>query len=180
VKDRKVATRYARALLASLPDNETAEKADRFLDAIRNALDESAEFRDMMLDPAVPRNVRISVLRSLADQNNMPPQIGNFLATVVDHQRASSLASIAEVFHEEREEAAGIVPAEITTASPISDPLKERTLRALEAMTGRKVRLTASVEPDILGGAVTRIGSKVYDGSLRTQLAQLRRKMTQE
>ena len=52
--------------------------------------------------------------------------------------------------------------------------------RALETMTGRKVRLTTSVEPEILGGAVTKIGSKVYDGSLRTQLAQLRRKMTQE
>jgi len=180
VKDRKVATRYARALLASLPGNETAEKTDHFLEALRSALDESADFRDMLLDPAVPRNVRTTVLRTLAEQNEMPAQVGNFLATVVEHQRSSSLASIAEVFHEEREKAAGIVPAEITTASPLTEQLKERTLRALEQMTGRKVRLTASVEPDILGGAVTRIGSKVYDGSLRTQLAQLRRKMTQE
>ena len=92
MKDRKVATRYARALLASLPDNETAEKADRFLEAIRGAIEESAEFRDMLLDPAVPRNVRTSVLRTLAEQNEMPHQVGNFLATVVEHQRASALA----------------------------------------------------------------------------------------
>ena len=104
----------------------------------------------------------------------------NFMVTIVDHNRTTSLPSIAEVFHEVREEAAGIVPAEITTASPLTGELKERTMRALEQMTGRKIRLTTHVDPEILGGAVTRVGSNVYDGCLKTQLDQLRRKMTQE
>ena len=71
-------------------------------------------------------------------------------------------------------------PAEITTAWPLANDLKERTLRALEQMTGRKVRLTTHVDPEILGGAVTKVGSNIYDGCLKTQLDQLRRKMTQE
>ena len=178
--DRKLASRYARALLASLPNDQSAEDADRFLTAIREALDESAEFRDLLLNPAVPKSTRESVLRSLADQSEMPPQVGNFLATIVDHNRASSLRSIAQLFHEEREVALGIVAAEITTAWPLNDALKERALRTLEQMTGRQVRLTTQLEPALLGGAVTKIGSKVYDGSLRSQLAQLRRRMTQE
>jgi F-type H+-transporting ATPase subunit delta len=180
MKDRKLASRYARALLASLPDGGAAEQADRFLTAIREALEESVEFRDLLFDPAVSRSTREQVLRTLADRSEMPVQVANFLATIVDHNRTTSLASIAEVFHEEREAAAGIVPAEITTAMPLSDDLKQRTLQALEQMTGRKVRLTANLDPAILGGAVTKVGSTVYDGSLKTQLDQLRRKMTQE
>jgi len=84
------------------------------------------------------------------------------------------------MFHELREEAAGIVPAEITTAWPITDDLKERTMKALQQITGRKIRLSTNLDPEILGGAVTKVGSTVYDGSLKTQLDQLRRKMTQE
>ena len=110
----------------------------------------------------------------------MTAQVANFFSAVVNHNRTTSLPSIAEVFHEEREAAMGVVPADITTAQPLSDDLKQRTLRTLEQITGRKVRLASQVDPEILGGAVTRIGSTVYDGSLRTQLAQLRRKMTQE
>jgi F-type H+-transporting ATPase subunit delta len=178
--DRKLASRYARALLSSLSDFHLAEQADHFLTAVRQSLDESAEFRDLLYDPAVPRATRAQVLRTLAERAEMPTQVANFMATIVDHNRTTSLPSIAEVFHELREEAAGIVPAEVTTASPLTGELKERTMRALEQMTGRKVRLTTHVDPKILGGAVTRIGSNVYDGCLKTQLDQLRRKMTQE
>jgi len=178
--DRKLATRYARALLTSLPDAQAAERADEFLTAIRESLAESAEFRDLLHDPAVPRGTRRQVLRTLAQRAEMPVQVANFMATIVDHSRTTSLSTIAEVFHELREEAAGIVPAEITTAWPITDDLKERTMKALQQITGRKIRLSTNLDPELLGGAVTKVGTTVYDGSLKTQLDQLRRKMTQE
>jgi len=180
MKDRKLASRYARALLASLSDPSIAEHADQFLNVLRQSMDESEDFRNLLLDPAVAKRTRSEVLTKLAENAGMPDQIGNFLKTIVDHDREASLPAIAEVFHEVREEAAGIVPAEITTAVPLTDDLKERTLKVLEGMTGRKVRLTTQLDPQILGGAVTKVGSTVYDGSLKTQLAQLRRKMTQE
>ncbi len=180
MKDRQLASRYARALLDSLPNKDDAEEVDRFLGSLGEALEESREFRDVLYNPAIPKATRESVLRSLAEQGGMTVQVANFFSAVVNHNRTTSLPSIAKVFHEEREKAMGVVPAEITTARPLADDLKELTLRTLEQITGRNVRLTAQVDPGILGGAVTKIGSTVYDGSLRTQLAQLRRKMTQE
>jgi len=180
MKDRQLAGRYARALLESIPNKDAAEEVDRFLCSLGEALEESREFRDLLYDPAFPRATRESVLRSLAERAGMIVQVANFLSAVVNHNRATSLPSIAKMFHEEREAAMGVVPAEITTAKPLGDDLKERTLRALEQITGRKVRLTSQVDSGILGGAVTKVGSTVYDGSLRTQLAQLRRKMTEE
>ncbi len=180
MKDRQVASRYARALLDSCPNKDVAEEVDIFLTSLGAALDESREFRELLFDPAIPRATRESVLRSLAEQGGMTVQVANFFSALVNHNRTTSLPSIAKVFHEEREKAMGVVPADITTAQPLDDDLKELTLRTLEQITGRKVRLTAQVDPGVLGGAVTKIGSTIYDGSLRTQLAQLRRKMTEE
>src|SRR6185295_13989859 len=132
VKDRKLASRYARALLDALgSDSVSAERTDEFLTALSSAIDESAALRGQLLDPAVSRSARIDTLRSLAEANGLPRQIGNFFAAVVEHNRVSSLGAIAEVFHEEREAAMGIVPAEIRTASPLSDELRDRARRAL-------------------------------------------------
>jgi F-type H+-transporting ATPase subunit delta len=180
MKDRKLATRYARALLAALPDLQRAQNADRFLAALREAMEGSPDFRDLLLDPAVSRARRTGILRDLARSGDQPPQVENFLATIVEHNRAASIPSIARVFHEELERRMNVVPAEIVSAAPLPEDLRTRAQRALERATGRSVRLETSVDPSLLGGAVTRVGSLVYDGSLRTQLDRLRRRMTQE
>jgi F-type H+-transporting ATPase subunit delta len=180
MKDRKLASRYAGALLSVFPDPSQAEPADTFLKDVSRAMAESEELRDLLLDPAYSRTSRKGVLHAMADGRGLPKQVHNFLSAIIDHNRAGAIPAIAAVFHEEREKAMGIVPAEITTAAPLSDPLKERALGTLEKLTGKKVRLTCQVEPDLLGGAVTKIGSKVYDGSLRNQLDKLRRRMAQE
>jgi F-type H+-transporting ATPase subunit delta len=180
MRDRKLASRYARALKASLPDIAMALRVDEFLGAMRQHLLESEGFQRLLYDPAVPRPTRKQVLRSLAERAEMPERVANLLDAVVDHNRTTSLPSIAELFHEEVEAAQGIVPAEIATAAPLDDELRQRATQALERLTGKTVRLTTTVEPDLLGGAVTRIGSMVFDGSVRTQLAQLRRRMVQE
>lgn len=180
MKDRKLASRYARALLGALPEDREAEAADHFLGALRGAFDESAKLRDLLLNPAVGRPTRKSALRRMAEQAGAPPRLASFLCVVIDHNRAAALPTIAEVFHEEREARVGVVPAEITTARPLGEDLRRRAQRALERMTGRRVRLGLRTEPAILGGAVTRIGSTVYDGSLRTQLSQLRRSLVQD
>jgi F-type H+-transporting ATPase subunit delta len=180
MRDRKLASRYAKALMASLPDLSTAARVDEFLDALRRHLLESEGFQRLLHDPAVPRPTRKTVLRSLAERADMPARVANLLDAVVDHNRTSSLPSITELFHEEVEAAQGIVPAEITTAAPLDEELRQRATRALERLTGKTVRLAENVEPTLLGGAVTRVGSMVFDGSVRTQLGRLRRRMAQE
>ena len=180
MRDRKLASRYAGALLSVLSDPAQAEATDEFLAALRGAMQESGEFRAVMLDPAVPRSSRKAVLRELAEGHGLPRPVSNFMETLVDNNRVPALPVIAEAFHEAREEAMGVVPAELTTARPLEAPLRERAQAALEKLTGRKVRLDCRVEPDLLGGAVTKIGSKIYDGSLRSHLTELRRRMGQE
>jgi F-type H+-transporting ATPase subunit delta len=179
VKDRKLATRYARALL-SLLDPAAAESCDSFLNGLRQALEQSRDLRDGLFDPAVSLSRRKATLTELARQMGQPPHVVNFLAVVTDHNRLTALPTIAHVFHEERERASGIVPVEVATSLPLGPELEARTLQAMQKLTKGRVRLTYKLDPTLLGGAVTRVGSIVYDGSLRTQLARLRQDMTQE
>jgi len=180
MRDRKLASRYAGALLSVLPDPAQAKATDDFLAALRDAMQESGEFRDVMLNPGFPHSLRKGVLRELSQRHGMPGLVSNFMETLVDNNRVTALPVIAKAFHEAREEAMGVVPAELTSAKPLEAPLRERAQAALEKLTGRKVRLDCRVEPDLLGGAVTKIGSKIYDGSLRSHLIELRRRMGQE
>lgn len=180
MRDRKLAARYARALLATLSDDRAAKPAEEFLHALVAAMERSPELRDVVLNPAVARTARKAVLTTLADQHNAPRQVRSFLAIVVEHGRTAHLAEIARAFGEAREQAAGIVPVTLETAAPLPSDLVQRARAVLEKLTGRKVRMRVAVEPSHLGGAVARIGSRVYDGSLKTQLGILRRRMAAE
>lgn len=179
MKDRKLAFRYARALLSVIDDPRTLEQTDAFLTALAESLESSSELRATMLDPAVPRATRKKILRSLVSGTGLPTEIGNFLAILVDNNRVAALGAIAAVFHEERERKQGIVAAAMTTAAPLGTEMQDRARRAFERLTGATVRMTFDVRPELIGGAVTRIGSTVYDGSLRSQLDRLRRKMAE-
>lgn len=179
MKDRKLATRYARALLSVLLDTPAAAAADSFLTSLARGMETSLELRIALLNPAFPRPVRRKALETLADHAGAGPVVGKFLAVIVEHRRVADIPAIAAAFHEAREAAAGVVPATITTARPIETDLQTRVSGSLERITGRQVKATWVVDESLVGGVVSRIGSKVYDGSVKTQLAALRRRMAE-
>ncbi len=179
MKDRKLAFRYAKAMLAAVKSPDEARKVDRFLHALGSAMTGSRTLRDSLLDPAIPRPVRTRLFATVASEYRMPAEINRFLETIVEHRRVDHLPQIAELFRELREEREGILPATILSASPMSDETRDRARAALEKMTGKKIRLEVKVDRNLIGGAVTLIGSMIYDGSLQTQLSTLRRKMVE-
>lgn len=178
--DRKLAARYARALLATLPDSDRAAAADRFLEALAEQIESTRALRDVLLNPAYPRSARKKALAELASTHGVAPEVGRFLGILLDNGRLLLLPTIASTFRQEREAAAGVVEATITTPQPLTPDLRQKAQAAIARLTGKSVRLEEQVDGSLLGGAVTRVGSMVYDGSLKTQLARLRRRMSQE
>lgn len=177
MKDRKLAARYARALLQALPDDAAADAADDFLQILAEVFRASDSLRDLLLNPAVPKTAARAGLDAVAQRLGASRLVRSFLGVVVAHGRAALLPTMAEVFTEEKEAAQGIVRARVRAAAPIGPDLERRLAAALERLTGRKVRLAVEVEPALIGGAVTSVGSLVFDGSLRGQLERLRRSM---
>jgi F-type H+-transporting ATPase subunit delta len=180
MRDRKLATRYARALLGALPDAAEQDLADAFLQALSVSVQGNGELRRFLLDPATSADTKKSLLLKLCAARGVPDRVKTFLSMMVDNARLANLSSIAEVFHTERESGQGSVSATLTAAAELTPELHARATEALGKLTGRKVNLTVAIDPGLLGGAVAQVGSVVYDGSLKTQLARLRRTMGEE
>lgn len=181
VKPLAVARRYARAL-ADVAGEQDAKILDRTTDEISLAADVLAGDPQILRffdDPSVQREHKDASVQTLVRQAKLSELSARFLGVLIDNRRISALSAIGEALRALRDERLGIVRAETTMAvKPSEDEMKELR-QALEKMTGRQVQLSVTIDRNVLGGARTRVGSRVYDGTLKSQLAALRRRLEQ-
>jgi F-type H+-transporting ATPase subunit delta len=119
-------------------------------------------------------------LSELISRSRVSPTTANFLQVLLQNQRLADLVEINRQFGNELDRRAGVVNAQVTTARPLS-PQEQDALRArLSQVTGNMVRLQFHVDDALIGGVVTRIGSTLYDGSVRTHLEQMKQRMMGE
>jgi F-type H+-transporting ATPase subunit delta len=128
-------------------------------------------------DPSIGRSVKEKAIATLCTEADLSDLVRRFLGVLVENRRMAALPAIARSFEALKDERLGIVAAEATTAVALSAGEQKRLRESLETLTGRAVRLAVRVDPGVLGGARTRIGSKVYDGTLKRQLAALRERL---
>jgi F-type H+-transporting ATPase subunit delta len=168
------ARRYARALFALGREEGRIEELRRELDALGELLDRSAELGNAVLRPLFPSAERRRALAAVCQAMGASDTLRRFCSFLIDRRRVVELQAIRAAYAELADEAAGRLRARVVSASPLSDAQLERLRRALAARTGRQLDLDVEVDASLLGGAVARVGSLVFDGSLRTQLEQLR------
>ena len=175
-----VSLRYARALVDALTGQRTAvspgalETIPAQLDAFESLLRENAELRILFSTPAISTAKKRAVLAELAPRMELEQLTRNFLSVVIQHDRMNLLGEIAAAFRTLLDERTGVAVAEITTSRPLDETEKQELAGALAVRTGRKVRMNFSLDPGLIGGVTARVGSTIYDGSVRGQLARLR------
>jgi F-type H+-transporting ATPase subunit delta len=174
-----IAGRYARALaeLAGENDTKTLEEVGAQIDLLARVLAQEPALARFFDSPVARPADKQKALATLAQRAGLSDLVQRFIAVVVDKRRAGSFGAIALAFAGFRDRAAGIVPVEATVAVTMDDAETARFRAALEAMTGRKVRLSVNVDPEIVGGVRARIGSIVYEGTLQGHLRALHRRM---
>jgi len=171
-----VAKRYARALADSAGAQGPArlEAVASELSLAAKVLGAEAKFARFFANPSISQEDKQGAIDALARRGKLSEIVRSFLLVLVANRRLGALHSIRDCFEAIRDERLGIVKAETTTAVPLSAAELKRLRESLEKLTGRTVRITHRVDPAVLGGARTRIGSRVYDGTLKHQLAALR------
>lgn len=176
----RVSLRYARALVDALT-GQRADASSRLLktipvqlDAFETLLRENAELRILFSTPAISTTRKRAVLSELAPRLELDQLTRNFLSVVIQHERINLLGEIAAAFRMLLDERTGWAVAEITTARPLDEAEKDQLAGALAARTGRQVRMNFALDPSLIGGVTARVGSTIYDGSVRGQLARLR------
>lgn len=172
--------RYAKALFALAREEGLVEAVGSEFQRLVEVLREVPALRDVLVRPLYPAAERRAALAAVGTRLGLSPLLQNFCAFLIDQRRTRELESISAEYQRLAEEAAGRVRGEVVAAAPLAAAQLQRLRAALARQVGHEVELTVRVDPALLGGAWARVGDLVFDGSLRTQLAQLRASLTGE
>lgn len=172
-----IGRRYAKALLELATEQKQEDAMGAQLDALAASWETSAELRDVFQSPNVDAGDRTKVVDALAARMALSPTTKNAVKLLADRNRLRYIRAIARAFHTLREERGGVVVAEVVTATALPEAYFLELSRALALVTGRKVRIEKSVDASLIAGVVTKVGDKVFDGSVKNRLVELRASM---
>ena len=172
-----MARRYAAALADVVTQRGEAREVQEELSAWELMMQGSPDLLEVFRNPTIPYEQKRSVLDRLVARAGVRPTTANFLQVLLRNHRLTELHEINGRFAQELDDRSGVVVAQVTTARPVPDAVREGLGTRLSGLTGRRVRLRFAVDEDLIGGVVARVGSTIYDGSVRTQLQQIRQKM---
>lgn len=177
---RPVDKRYARALLDIGIANSNYALVQSQVRELADIYAASAPLRAVVANPSVGRDERSNVVEEIARRAGFHPMVRNFTLLLLDNDRFSHIGGIADELDEMVDVHAGNVRAHVTTALELKDSQIAMIKGAIAKLTGKNVLLETAVDPDLVGGVVTRVGSTLYDGSVRTQLESIRHSILEE
>jgi F-type H+-transporting ATPase subunit delta len=173
-----VAGRYARAFAEVI----TAQKLDGDktageLDDMVAMISENHDLRNIFQNPAVDHKQKLGLLDAIMNKAGGPKVLRNFLAVLIDHNHIGQMKEIAKMFRRELDDRMGIADAQVSSARELNGAERKDLERRLTTVTGKKVRATYSEDAGLLGGAIVRVGSTIYDGSVRGQLEKIKQQI---
>ena len=168
-----LAGRYASALFDLARDQRQIEAVGNSLDALGQALLDSKDFAELVSSPLVSRDEAGKSFAALAPQLGLDPITANFLGVLARNGRKNELRNVIRAFRRLAADHRGETTAEVLTARPLNDDQLAALKAQLRTRAGREVAIDATVDPNILGGIVVKLGSQQIDASIRTKLNRL-------
>jgi len=178
-----LANRYAHALADVVTEAGSPVRPEAAVSELRAfdaAIKASPELHNALQSPAVPPGRKRAVVGRIAEALGAAKITRNFLFVLIDHRRIAMIADVVRCFERIVDERLGFAQAEVTSARELTGPQRALLNAELERLTGRKIRARFAVDQGLIGGVVARIGSTVYDGSVRGQLETLGRRLAAE
>jgi F-type H+-transporting ATPase subunit delta len=172
-----IARRYGTALADVVLKSGETETVKKELITFGAMIAENADLQSVFSNPTIAHASKEKLLGALIARSKPSKTTANFLRVLLQNNRLTSLQEIDERFESVLAERSGVVSAEITSARELPDRERKEFEKNLEKLTGKSVSVNYAVDAEIIGGVVTRIGSTVYDGSVKTKLENLREQL---
>lgn len=172
-----IARRYARALFDLAQEQGKVEAWAESLSTLQDVVEGSEELKDVLVNPVYVKEQRRAIASRLAAALQLDEAPANLLSLLADRNRLGELAGIVDAFGRMADEKLGRVRAHVTSAVPLEPSAAERLSARLAQASRATVILDHTVDPELIGGVVAQVGNYVFDGSIRTQLEDLRRSL---
>ena len=176
-----VVNRYANALAGVVTASHSPISAADAVAQLRSfyaSASTAPELQTVLASPAVPRTRKRTVIRKIAGALGLQQIVTNFLLVLSDHGRWSALSEVIDALEAVIDRHLGFERAEVLSAFELTEHEREQLSRELARIAGRKIRLHVAVDPELIGGVTAHVGSTVYDGSVRGNLAKMRQSLT--
>ena len=169
-----IARRYAKALVQLGAEEGAVDRFGAELARAAAVLGTSADLRLVLGSPAHRIEAKREILKDVIAKLNLSGSVANFLQVLLDRGRIGCLSQIVQSYESFADELSGVIRPVLMSAAALGEAQVEEMKSALAKATGKKVVLSVKVDPTLIGGVVTKIGDKVFDGSVRTQLDRIR------
>ena len=175
-----IAKRYARAFFGIAREDGLYEKYYLELTLFSSIIKESKDLKELLLNPVFGQDEKKAVVDSLLKKTDISNVTANFLRLLVDKRRIGILPDIESCYRKFMDDALKKIRVDVKTAFPLSAELSEKLQKRMEDLTGRKVEMAVSEDASLLGGIVVGVGDTLYDGSIKTQLYNVRNLLGEE
>jgi F-type H+-transporting ATPase subunit delta len=173
-----VTIRYAQAFADVVVGTKAPAKAImEQLNAVVELTESNTMLHQVWDNPSVAVEQKRRVLDAIVKELGAPRILRNFIAVIIDHRRIGLLPEIAKQFERELNDRLGVAEAEVTSARELSPQERSRIEQKVAALTGKTIKASYKTDQGLRGGAVIRVGSTIYDGSVRGQLQKLREQL---
>jgi F-type H+-transporting ATPase subunit delta len=180
LSSQAVARRYAVALADVVLSRGEAQQVREELESWDELMRSNPQLLEVFRHPTIAYERKQGVLEELIKRARPRPTTANFLKVLLQNHRLAELSEVSAQFGQELDRRSNVVTAQVTTARPLAPDAQEALRAKLGKLTGSTVRLRFEVDEELIGGVVTRIGSTLYDGSVRGQLQQMKQRMIGE
>ena len=178
--NKTAAGRYARALFdVALKENVDLQSLDDQLAGFVGLLNRHPTLEKALLNPAVPAPRKRTVVEQLIASSSIQTVLAKLLTLLAERDRLVLVPDMLAAYRERLLDHQNVVRAEVITSAPLSDDRTKAIERSFAEVTGRSVRLSTRVAPELIGGMVAKVGSTVYDASVTTQLEKMKRRLTE-
>ena len=180
MRSSNIAKRYARAFFEIAREDQKYESYYSELTTFSSILEDNKNLKELFLNPVFDRDEKKAVVKSMLQKINISTTTANFLKLLVDKRRIGILPEIENAYRQLMDDTLKRTRVNVRTAFPLSAELSGKLQERLEEMTGKKVEMAISEDGSLLGGIVVGVGDTLYDGSIKTQLRNIRNLLGEE
>ena len=172
----RAAIRYAKAVLSLASDQNTVDAVNNDMKLIADSIAGTDELDEMLQSPVISSAIKKSALLEIF--KNINTSSVNLIETLIKNKRLNLLGDVAKKYNELYDQLKGIQVAEVTTAVPLTDELKNKVLAKVKELTGKEATIKSQIDASILGGFILRVGDIQYNASIANKLNKLKREFT--